>query len=853
MRNTKWIYKFEDKNIDLVDYDKDILAILSNRGISSKKEIEFFLNGTLNDLCNPLEFSDVEKSVERILKAKENKESVWIYGDYDVDGITSVSLCYLALKEIGVDVNYYIPLRDEGYGLNNEALTSIKNNGGNLVISVDCGISSHKEVEHCNSIGLDIIITDHHEINNGIPNSFAAINPKREDNINPFPYLSGVGTAFMLLLAIYERLGVKENIYKFLDIVAIGTIADIVPIVGYNRLLVKEGLKYLQRSKWLGLNMLLKKIFETPAEKKFDTYDVGFIIAPIFNAAGRLEDAKMAVELFISEDHVKCDELIYTLINKNSERKDIQEKILTESLNIIEEKKLENKNIIVVAKENFHHGVIGIVASKIVDRFYKPTIVMEIKPEEGIATASCRSIENFNIIEALNSMKELFVKYGGHAGAAGFSIPIENISIFEKRINDYAKGVLNNSDFMKPVKIDKELSFYKISYDLLEKISSLEPYGFGNPAPLFSVSNCHYSNFRAIGKDKNHLMLNLLKDGLEIKNCVWFNSQDMLEEIVNLKEIDVAFKLKMETFKDRYQYKIFIDDIKPSNHKNDTLKEYFDLYATTFPIETVIYSRRVLNGDEKLSLNFSNNEITVINGRDTVGYLDAQTQFLLKSLKNNYNKNFKIDILKILKKEENFNIHISIDQDNSFISYAIKEADLFKDIKQFLIKDFNYNSIQKKVLSTIFKNKNNCIVILDRYRGINTIIKTISIFHSYFNRKVLVVTSEEFPLNNWFETSPVYLPGYDFYIFLDSLPNQPVEDKNILIISTKKELELDGFVTIKDSYTLPQNIVITEEKQLFDKTHIYSKKLPYVDRLNIFKNLENFSQLYATKDILALI
>ncbi|MGL5701846.1 MAG: single-stranded-DNA-specific exonuclease RecJ, partial [Cetobacterium sp.] len=343
MRNTKWIYKSEEFKKRNTLIDKDIEQILYNRGVVSEEEINFFIDGTLENLMNPSELAGVDTGVKRILEAKSKNESIWIYGDYDVDGITSTSLCYLALKEIGLDVKYYIPLRDEGYGLNKEALSYIKGEGGNLVITVDCGISSIAEVDHCNSLGMDIIITDHHEINNEFPSAYAVINPKRTDNKTDYKYLAGVGTAFMLLLALYKELGKKNDIYKYLDIVAIGTIADIVPLKGENRLLVKRGLELLKSSKWQGLNMLMKRLYENPMEKKFDTYDVGFIIAPIFNAAGRLEDAKMAVELFVSDSHIVCDNLIYDLINKNSERKEIQEDILKKAIEKIEEKRLDEK------------------------------------------------------------------------------------------------------------------------------------------------------------------------------------------------------------------------------------------------------------------------------------------------------------------------------------------------------------------------------------------------------------------------------------------------------------------------------------------------------------------------------
>ncbi|WP_438522972.1 single-stranded-DNA-specific exonuclease RecJ, partial [Cetobacterium sp.] len=724
MRNTKWIFKSEKFRSINDNLDKEIEQILYNRGIESKDEVEFFINGTLENLMNPSDLSDVDKGVERILKAKENNETIWIYGDYDVDGITSTSLCYLALKELEINVKYYIPLRDEGYGLNKDALNYIKEEGGNLIITVDCGISSISEVEHCNALGMDMIITDHHEINNELPPAHAIVNPKREDNKNSYKYFAGVGTAFMLLLALYKKLDKKNEIYKYLDIVAIGTIADIVPLKGENRLLVKRGLELLKSSKWQGLNMLMKRLFENPMEKKFDTYDVGFIIAPIFNAAGRLEDAKMAVELFVSNCHITCDKLIYELINKNSERKEIQEEILKKAIDKIENEKLDENSVIVVAEKKFHHGVIGIVASKILDRYYKPTIIMEIKPLEGIATASCRSTEAFNMIEALNSMRDIFIKYGGHAGAAGFSIAIENIEEFSKRMNEYAVENLNSEDTKKPIKIDCELSMIKISFDLMDKLSLLEPYGFGNASPMFAIRNCKYTNFRAIGKEKNHLMMDLIKNGVEMKNCVWFNSEDMLETILNNKEIDVAFKLKMETYKDKYQYKIFIEDIKPSKKIMNDIKDLESLYNLKFPIKSIFYTRRDLE-NEKLNISFINEEVSINIGRNSIGFLDNQTKLVLKKLNDYYGYRFNVKIDKIIRKDENYNVHIWIDKDDEFKTLSFETGKIFKEIKEFLIGDLEYNSLQKKVLKTIFKDKKNVVVSCKPGRGMDTVVKTI--------------------------------------------------------------------------------------------------------------------------------
>ncbi|WP_300450133.1 single-stranded-DNA-specific exonuclease RecJ [Fusobacterium sp.] len=857
MRDTRWIYKNSSNEIyNNFNLDKDITTLLYNRDIIAGEDIKTFLYGGVEDITSPFLLKDIDKAVERLEIAKEKGEPVWIYGDYDVDGITSVSLCYLALKELGYNVKYYIPLRDEGYGLNIEALDYIKSEGGTLVITVDCGISSHKEIAHANEIGIDIIVTDHHEINSGNPPAFAVINPKREDNEYKFKYLAGVGTAFFLISALFEKNNLKDELYKYLDIVAIGTVADIVPLLKENRIFVKEGLEYLRRSKWLGINMLIKKIFEDYETRKFNTYDIGFIIAPIFNAAGRLEDAKRAVELFIERDHRVCSTIISELLSKNSERKEIQEDIFQKAVEKIENEKLYENAVLIVGEKGFHHGVIGIVASKILDRYYKPTIIMEIKKDEGIATASCRSIEGFNIIEALNNFSDLLLKYGGHSGAAGFSIKIENIPEFSKKLNEYAEKTISDIAFVKPIKIDKPLAFYKISYDFLDKISLLEPFGFGNSSPIFSLNNCQFDNLRLIGKDRKHIMMNIIKDGQEFKNCVWFNSDDIFEELVSLTNIDIAFKLKLETFKDKYQYKIFIEDIKESiNIENSTIHN-FDLYDTTFPIETVIYTRRKLESNE-LKLAFSDVGITVVNNKMYLGTLDNSTEYLLTSLKNMYNLNFNVKLKDVIMKDENYNVHILIDKAYSFKSYAIKQGELFKEIKNFLIQEFQYNSIQKKILASIFKEKKNIVAYMKRGRGVQTIIQTVGLYFKNINERALLITDESVNQKtlSCVDISNKYSDSFDFYILLNPTMDmvKKVINKRFLIISEENNLNIENIEIIKDSFSIPENIIFSSENEILNKQHIFSKKLTYEEKKTVIKNLSKYKTIYSTEDILCYL
>ena len=859
MRNTKWIYKeigesFKENKF----YSKDLLKILENRDIKSEDEIKKFLDGNIEDLRNPFDLTDMEKAIDIIFSYKKQNKKIWIYGDYDVDGITSTSLLYRAFHEIGIDCEYYIPLRDEGYGLNKEAISKIKDLGGELILTVDCGISSIEEVDFATSIGIEMIITDHHEINNDLPKASAVINVKRNDNIYDFKGISGVGTAFMLLLAIYKKLGIEKKAYKYLDIVAIGTVADLVPLIEDNRIIVKKGLEQLRKTRWNGLNILLRKLYENYKEKKYDTYDIGFIIAPIFNAAGRLEDAKKSVELLISEDNKTCDIISYELIKQNDDRKDIQAKILDFAVEQIETNRLDRKGIIIVAREKLHSGVIGIVASKLVDKYYKPTIVIDIKEDEGIGVASCRSIEGFNIIEALNSVKDVFVKYGGHSGAAGFTIEISKIEELKERLEKYVNQKLNEEDYLKPIKIDKELRIEKISYGFLDEISKIEPFGFGNSTPVFSLKNCKFINLRKIGKDQTHLMLNIIKNGVEIKNCVWWNGADLFNEINSMSLIDIAFKLKMEVFRDKYQYKIFIEDIKQSKNfeikeKNEILEE-MDIYDTIYPIKTVFYTRKKIK--EKLSLTFYEDKVYVKESKQIVGEIDDTTSYLLYNLKNKFGYKFLCEIRDIKETDENFNIYIDIFRDYSFESYKLKEGEIFKEIKENLIGNFEYNSFQKKILASIFKEKKNVLGLYKENRGIGVIIKTIGLFYKTIEKKVLLITDkieDRDIIEKFIEISSIYKEGYDFYIYLDKVDKILPKNHIILIPEDKKEnIKLDKMVM--DIFDIPENIKIVKSLDEVENFECFwSRKISIQKREKVKNLLKEKRAIFATKDIFEIL
>ena len=722
MRNTKWniknIPKDKDIKINNIPVDKDILKILFSRGIKSPGEIRDFLNPKLENLQNPNKLYDVEKAVKIIREAIRKNINIWIYGDYDVDGITSTAVLYLALKELGAEnVSYYIPIRDEGYGLNNDALKKIKDSGGELVITVDCGITAFEEIKFANSINLPVIITDHHNLQGKkVPEALAVINPKRIENEYTFESLAGVGTVFMLVLSLFESYGKKEEAFEYLDLVSIGTIADIVPLLSENRILTRFGLEKLPFTKNRGLAFLLYKLFNSGENKgnnpksEYSTYDVGFIIAPVFNAAGRLKDAKMVVKLLTSDNNREIEIIVKELINKNFERKELQNRIVEMIEKNIEKNKINEDFVIIDYSPEYHHGIIGIAASKIVDTYYKPVIIMEVKEDEGIAVGSCRSIEGFNILNALQSMPELFVKFGGHSGAAGFTIPIKNIELFKRKINEYAKKILKEDDFVKIINIDKQIPMQKMSYEFFKTIELLKPFGFGNPMPTFQTKNVLLENIKFIGENKNHIMFDLKQKGFVIKNAVWFGSGEYFKELNENLFYDIVYKLKIEEFQDRYYTKAYIEDMKASELKDDTLLYYHSLYNTSFPIKSIFYTHLDLDAENPLSMKNEFDQISLFQGRKFVGRLDYNISNLLIQLKKYFNWNFTVKVENITKSSTHNIVDILIKRDFSFECYDYTDIGIFKRIKDFLIGNMEYDSFTKNLLSLFFRQNKDLIL-----------------------------------------------------------------------------------------------------------------------------------------------
>lgn len=486
--------------------------LLINRGLVEIDKAFSFLSPSLKNLHDPFTMKDMDRATERIIKAIKGNEKIAIYGDYDVDGTTATALLYLFFREVGICVDYFIPERlKEGYGLNNQALRHLFDSGARLVITTDCGITNYEEVSFANSIGLDVIITDHHEPSDRLPPAYAILNPKQPDCAFPFKELAGVGVAFNLVIAMRSKL--KEcghfadnipNLKNYTDIVALGTIADMAPLVDENRILVKYGLDELTLGKRPGI-LALKEVSGLNGIVKAGS--VGFQLAPRINAAGRLDNAAKGVRLLITGDDKEAMDIARELDRENIDRQRLEKGILSEAVEIIEKEEFEihKKKAIILAKEGWHPGVIGIVASRLIDRYHRPTVIISLK--DGVGRGSARGIKNFHILDGLDACKDLLEKYGGHKMAAGLTIRMENIKLFESAFYNLAEKNLTLEDLLPEVSLDSYIALDELNEKMVQEMESLAPFGIANPEPLLGARDASIVQSKVVGN--NHLKLKI--------------------------------------------------------------------------------------------------------------------------------------------------------------------------------------------------------------------------------------------------------------------------------------------------------------------------------------------------------
>ena len=705
--NKKWTLKHKGKVKETelskkINISPEISQILNNRGINDEKDAEIFMNPSLEYLRNPFLMKDMKKATERIKKAIENKERIYIYGDYDVDGVSSTSILYIYFKSIDYPVKYYIPNRlEEGYGINEDAIRKISNDGCDLIITVDCGITSVNEVGLANELGIDVIITDHHECQSDVPDAYAIVNPKQDDCNYPFDMLCGCGVAFKMIQALTDEEEFKRSMFDYLEVVTLATICDIVPLIDENRIIVKNGLKLMKEGKNLGLRELIKVCgIET---SKIGSSHIGYSVGPRINASGRLGHSYLGVQLFTTDLEDEAKEIANILEAKNIERQMIESKMYKEAEDVISSSEnYKDDKVLVVAKEGWQHGIIGIVASKLTEKYYKPTILLTI--EDGEATGSARSIKGFSIFDALVSCKDLMNKFGGHEQAAGLALNAENIEELRKRVNKIADYNLNKDDLIENIKVEYELEEESATLDLVDNLHKLEPFGLSNPSPRFIMRDLLLTNIYKMGKNKQHLKL--ICENEKSYECVGFNMAYLAENFQEGDKIDVLFQVDENNFNNDRKVQFLLKDIRLSHPKlaisnNLSLKLFEKISPTDSGSLYHIYNDEddtAINtdGDKNINIFEHIKEETLIIANTLNGFYRALSDVSLTDLDYDINYNYIY--------EKNKKVQL-------IFSPNIDKIDL-KRYNSIILYDFLYN---KGEYSYLNKNILNSEVVIKYY------------------------------------------------------------------------------------------------------------------------------------------
>ena len=598
MAHRKWVLREADKltanNLsEKFNIDPFIAYLLVARGIDSELAFSEFVSESVK-LVSPFDFKDMKEAAETVNNSIRNKEKICIFGDYDCDGVTSTAILLSFLKKEGADVFHYIPSREgEGYGLNFSAIDEIKSKNTSLIITVDNGISAIDEAQYIYSLGMKLVVTDHHQVGDSLPKAEAVVNPHRVDNNLAFRDYCGAGVAFKLICAIKEN-SIAELVDEYIDLVAIGTIGDVVPLVDENRVFVREGLKKINYSPRNAV-----KAFKAvnSHEKIYSANDIAFQLCPKINAVGRMSHADAALDFLLSENYQECCEKFNQLIGENSNRQAEEKSILDDVFYKIEaDESLVSNRVIVISGMGYHQGVVGIVASHIVEKYSKPAIIIGID-ENGVARGSARSVEGFNIFEAIGSCSEDIIQYGGHPLAAGVTLEKDNIATFTKHINEYA---LENFDIMPPQKltIDCKLSPFYLNLDLVNNLKILEPYGASNPQAVFEIERMKLISVSPMSEGK-HIKLELERRGRIIR-VVKFSSPFNEFPYSSGDYLDIALKVSDNLYNGKHYLSIQALDIRLSGSDDERYfkeKNEYELYLQTGRAEQKLYPQRNVSGD----------------------------------------------------------------------------------------------------------------------------------------------------------------------------------------------------------------------------------------------------------------
>lgn len=551
--------------------------MLTNRGLHDPREARRFLEPSLHELIDPSEHDVLAGAARFLREAVEDGRQITVYGDYDADGICATSLMIRSLRAIGGEVDYYIPQRsDEGYGLNAEALTSLHERGTEIIVTVDCGVSAVAQIEHASQLGLDVVITDHHEPGEDLPNTRFVLNPHLAECDFGYEKLAGVGVAFKLAWAVGQQLNggsnVPENFREImvdlLPLVAIGTIADMVELTDENRVMAHYGLRVMPKTRIPGLRALMS-VAGVEDKSRLGSYHVGFQLAPRLNAAGRMADAARAVEMFVTEDPGRADELAEHLEKENRRRRSVQRSTTDQAMESVEEDHdLDELGSIIISDADWHPGVVGLVASRLAENFWRPAFVFS---EEGdLARGSARSIPGFHLFEAISKCEELLERFGGHAGAAGLTVTLDNLEEFRRRIDEIIQEELGDEPPIPHLELEGEVELPDLTRPVVEELKMLSPYGIGNPDPIFCARGLTVAgNPQIVGSRRNHLSF-MARQGNSTLKVIAFGKADWLKEIKahQESEFSLAFEPRLNTWRNRTNVELRAEDIQFAGEEN---------------------------------------------------------------------------------------------------------------------------------------------------------------------------------------------------------------------------------------------------------------------------------------------
>jgi single-stranded-DNA-specific exonuclease len=563
MHNKRWVISSPitpAASEALVRFPPILKQILFNRGLGNYEDASAFLRALPGFNTDPFQLTCMEMAVERILFAIRHEEPIAVYGDYDVDGVTATALLVDALQALGANARHYIPNRfEEGYGLNKDALDSLKGDGVKLVITVDCGIRSPNEALHAQTIGLDLIISDHHHPDGeNLPPAFAVINPKQHGDVYPDKDLAGVGIAYKLAEALTQKMnGAATNLKlaDLLDLVALGTVADLAPLIGENRFLVRKGLKQIRETKRQGLYSLCN-VARTQIGK-ITAGNIGFMLGPRLNASGRLESAMASFELLTTTDVMRAGQLAQQLDVQNHQRQSLTRSTQEQAQQIAMSED-PDAFLLFAAHESFNPGVVGLAASRLTELFYRPSIVAAKGPEE--TRGSCRSIPEFHITDALDLCKDLLVRHGGHAAAAGFTVRNENLPELISRLKEIARAQLEGNDLRHLLAADLEVSLSQLSFEVLSHLEYLEPTGYGNPDAVFASRDVKVKSFRAVGSEGKHLKVTFEGENGQPFDSIGFRMGHLQSSLPH--RVDVMYHIEANEYNGRRSLQLNLKDIK---------------------------------------------------------------------------------------------------------------------------------------------------------------------------------------------------------------------------------------------------------------------------------------------------